>query len=72
MTDPLIRIIDGDTVTDREMTDAEAATHKTILDDAKTQAAAQAAAQAAHTAAKASAYKKLAALGLTADEIAAL
>jgi len=68
MTNPQIRIIDGDTVTDREMTAAEAATYKTVCDDSK----AQAAADAAQAAAKKSAYKKLAALGLTAAEIAAL
>jgi len=65
MTNPMIRIIDGDTVTDCEMTNAEAAAHKKINDDAT-------AAADAHTAAKTSAIAKLAALGLTADEIAAL
>ena len=67
MTNPQIRIINGDTVTDREMNDAEHATYLIITDDTKEVAAAK-----AQAAAKKSAYKKLAALGLTADEIAAL
>jgi len=68
MTNPQIRIIDGDQVTDREMTAPEAANHKKVCDDSK----AQQDAQAARAAAKTSAQTKLAALGLTADEIAAL
>jgi len=68
MTNPQIRIVDGDQVTDREMTNAEAATFKLVTDDSK----AQAAADEARAAAKTSAHTKLAALGLTADEIAAL
>jgi len=72
MTNPMIRIIDGDTVTDREMTAAEAAAHKKSGDEATAQQAASEAAQAATAAAKKSAQTKLAALGLTADEIAAL
>ena len=63
MTKPNIQ--DGDTV--REMTDAEHAHYLIITDDTKEVAAAD-----ARAAAKKSAYKKLAALGLTADEIAAL
>jgi len=58
-------IQDGDTV--REMTDAEHATYLIITDDTKEVAAAT-----AQAAAKKSAQTKLAALGLTADEIAAL
>jgi len=61
----------GETVT-REMTVAEEKAYDTMMSEQaadKIAAAAQAAAQAA---AKKSAYKKLAALGLTADEIAAL
>jgi len=68
----MIRIIDGDQVTDREMTDIEAAEHKKASDDAKARDTAAAKAAAARAAAKASAQAKLAALGLTADEIAAL
>ena len=63
MTKPNIQ--DGDTV--REMTDAEHATYLIITDDTKEVAAAT-----AQTAAKLSAQAKLAALGLTAAEIAAL
>ena len=63
MTKPNIQ--DGDTV--REMTDAEHAIYLIITDDTK-----QVAAATAQAAAKKSAYKKLAALGLTAAEIAAL
>jgi hypothetical protein len=65
MTQPMIRIIDGNNVTDREMNDDEFATHE---------------AQVAETKAKAKADKDrvklkadtLAKLGLTADEVAAL
>jgi hypothetical protein len=63
MTKPNIQ--DGDTV--REMTDAEHANYLIITDDSKEVAAA-----AAQSAAKKSAEAKLAALGLTADEISAL
>jgi len=61
---------DGDKV--REMTDAEHAQY--LLDQTEATARQEAAdtATAAIAAAKKSAYKKLAALGLTADEIAAL
>ena len=61
MTKPNIQI--GDEV--REMTDAEYKAHKADI-------AAQTAALEAVAAAKASALNKLAALGLTNDEIAAL
>jgi len=63
-------IQDGDEV--REMNDRE---HTQYLIDVKTAALTAkelAAADTAHAAAKKSAEKKLAALGLTADEIAAL
>jgi len=68
MTNPQIRIINGDQVTDREMNDAE---HAQYQKDVAAEQTATAAATAA-AAAKKSAYKKLAALGLTAAEIAAL
>jgi len=60
----------GDVV--RDMTDAENAQY--LLDQTEATARQEAAdtATAATAAAKKSAYKKLAALGLTADEIAAL
>jgi hypothetical protein len=63
MTKPNIQ--DGDTV--REMTDAEHAHYLIITDNTK-----EVAANAAQAAAKKSAEAKLAALGLTADEISAL
>ena len=43
MTTPQIRIIDGDTTTDRDMNAEELAILKTIQDDAEAQAAALAA-----------------------------
>jgi len=61
-----MKILDGDTL--RDTTADELAEHKATVADAKTQTAAHLAQAAART----SAYKKLAALGLTADEIAAL
>ena len=57
----------GKTVT-RKMNAAEQAAHDIMLEEH----AETAAKEAAQAAAKKSAYKKLAALGLTADEIAAL
>jgi len=68
MTTPQIRIIDGNTVTDRDMNADELAVRKIILDDLEAQK--RFAADAA--AARASAVAKLAGLGLTPDEIAAL
>ena len=60
-----IRIIDGDTVTDRDMNADELATYKAIQDDAK----AQSKAKADKAAAKQVVLDKL---GLTADEVAVL
>ena len=42
MTTPQIRIIDGDTVTDRDMNADELAAYKAMQDDAKAQAKAKA------------------------------
>lgn len=64
MANPIIH--DGET--HREMTDAEYAEWQTLWLDVQAQAATAAAAEAA----AASGRTKLAALGLTADEIAAL
>jgi hypothetical protein len=60
-----IRIIDGNTVTDRDMNAEELATYKAMQDDIK----AQAEAQAERAAARQAVLDKL---GLTADEAAAL
>jgi len=60
-----IRIIDGDTVTDRDMDADELATYKAIQDDAK----AQSKAKADKATAKAALLDKL---GITADEAALL
>jgi hypothetical protein len=70
MTRPTIRIHDTSTdeVIDREMNDAEFAQYEA---EQATQAA-QAAAQAQADAAKAAAQAKLAALGLTTDDLKAL
>jgi hypothetical protein len=68
MTTPQIRIIDGDTVIDRDMNDDELAVLKIIRDDVQTQAEAQ----AKRGAARESALAKLAALGLTEDEVNAI
>jgi len=65
MTTPQIRIIDGDTVIDRDMNADELAVHKAIQDGAKTQAKAQADAAIARQAV-------LDRLGITADEAALL
>ena len=65
MTTPQIRIIDGETVTDRDMNAQELAAYKIVQDEA--QAKAQAEADKAQ--AKADVLAKL---GLTADEVAAL
>ena len=61
MTIPQIRIIDGDTVTDRDMNADELATYKAIQDDIAAQADAKAARVAAREA-------LLARLGITAEE----
>jgi len=70
MPRPTIRIHDlsTDKVIDREMNDAEFAAHEA----GQVTVAAQIAAEAAAVEAKASAIAKLSALGLTAEEIAAL
>ena len=65
MTTPQIRIIDGDTVTDRDMTADELAIHKTIQDDS----AARATAQADKATARQAVLDRL---GITADEAALL
>ena len=57
---------------DRDMTAAEETAHAIIIADNTARQAADDEAATAQAAAKKSAYKKLAALGLTADEIAAL
>jgi hypothetical protein len=61
MTTPQIRIIDGDTVTDRDMNAEELVVHKAVQDDIK----AQADALAARTAAREALLDRL---GITADE----
>jgi len=60
-----IRIIDGDTVTDRDMTADELAVHQAIQDDSAARASAQTAKDAARQAV-------LDRLGITADEAALL
>ena len=65
MTTPQIRIIDGDTVTDRDMNADELAIYKAMQDDAKAQAKAKADAATAKQAV-------LDRLGITADEAALL
>ena len=65
MTTLKIRIIDGNTVTDRDMNAEELATYKAMQDDIK----AQAEAQAERAAARQAVIDKL---GLTANEAAAL
>jgi hypothetical protein len=65
MTTPQIRIIDGDTVTDRDMNADELATYKAMQDDAKAQAKVKADAAIAKQAV-------LDRLGITADEAALL
>ena len=65
MTTPQIRIIDGETIIDRDMNSDELATHKAIKDDIK----AHADEKTEREAAKQAVFAKL---GLTADEIAAL
>ena len=65
MTTPQIRIIDGDTVTDRDMNADELAEYKAMQAEAKAQAKADAERAKLRT-------ETLAKLGLTADEVAAL
>jgi len=62
----------NDNGVDREMTAKELAAYKAVNDEAIAQQTADEAAAAAQAAARTSAIAKLAALGLTADEIAAL
>jgi hypothetical protein len=62
----------NDNGTDRDMTAAEAAIYEQAIADAQAEAAASAAALNARKAALASASTKLAALGLTDAEVAAL
>ena len=62
----------NDNGVDRDMTADEETAHAIIIAHSTARRAADAKAQAAQAAAKKSAEKKLAALGLTADEIAAL
>ena len=57
---------------DRDMTADETTAHKQAVAEMKKDSDTTEAAATAQAAAKKSAYKKLAALGLTADEIAAL
>lgn len=68
MTKPMIRIVDGDNVIDREMNDAELEQYE--LDQAEAEA--RIAEREAKATARASALAKLAALGFSADEIASL
>jgi hypothetical protein len=65
MTTPQIRIIDGDTVTDRDMNADELAAYKAMQDDAKAQAKAKADKDKAR-------QIILDRLGITADEAALL
>jgi DNA-binding Xre family transcriptional regulator len=65
MTTPQIRIIDGDTVTDRDMNADELAEYKAMQAEAKARAKADAERAKLRT-------ETLAKLGLTADEVAAL
>ena len=62
----------NDNGVDRDMTADEETEHASIVADNTARRAADDKAVTAQAAAKKSAYKKLAALGLTADEIAAL
>ena len=62
----------NDNGTDRDMTATEQKTYDAYLDEATARQEAADTATAAQAAAKKSAQTKLAALGLTADEIAAL
>ena len=68
MPRPFVKIVDGDSEIEREMNDAEFAQYG--ID--QTEAATRTAEAEAKATARASALAKLAALGLSADEIAAL
>jgi len=65
MTTPQIRIIDGDTVIDRDMNADELAAYKAMQDEAKAKAKAETDKANARAAV-------IAKLGLTADEVTAL
>ena len=65
MTTPQIRIIDGDTITDRDMNEQELATYKTVQDELK----AQAKFELDKTTARQAVLDRL---GITADEAALL
>jgi len=65
-----MKILDGNNL--RDMTTDELADYKSTIKAAQLDEAANALTEAAQAAAKTSAHTKLAALGLTADEIAAL
>ncbi len=69
MKKPMVRIIDGNQITDREMTDDEFAAYEISQADNAASEARQAAAQAERAAARQAVLDKL---GLTADEAAAL
>ena len=69
MTKPQIRIIDGNEITDREMTDEEFAAYKIVQADNAASEARQATAQAAREVARKAVLDKL---GLTQDEAQAL
>ena len=68
MPRPLIKIVDGESEIEREMNDAEFA----VYEKDQAEAAARIAEAEAKATARASALSKLAALGLSADEIASL
>ena len=69
MTKPMIRIIDGNQITDREMNNDEYAAYQIVQAD---NAASETKQQAAQAAREAKRQAVLAKLGLTADEAAAL
>ena len=69
MTKPMIRIIDGNQITDREMTDDEYAAYQIVQAD---NAASEARQQAARATREASRQAVLDKLGLTQDEAQAL
>lgn len=69
MTKPMIRIIDGVQITDREMTDDEYAAYQIVQADNAASEARQQAAQAAREAARQAVLDKL---GLTPNEAQAL
>ena len=69
MTKPMTRIIDGNQITDREMTDDEYAAYQIVQADNAASETRQASAQAAREAARQAVLDKL---GLTQDEAQAL